>query len=153
MGVNLVRWRPFDRLGELPLLAWLSLHVLLYLGVCTVGGILWGLGSGATPVGHLIMLSVVVVWLTPLVIMLSLPAACCLIVLRMLSDVRWYWFRLAAVLLFAVPLPLYVLHTSGPGMAVPAAAIQLVMALLIVQPREGPRGWADRDPTMDDHHW
>ncbi|MEU5672941.1 hypothetical protein ACGF3C_08900 [Micromonospora sp. NPDC047762] len=68
--------------------------------------------------------------------------------LRLLSDVRWYWFRLAAILLFAAPFPLFVISAYGPPEALPVAAAQVLMALLIVQPRPNSGGWANRDPAL-----
>jgi hypothetical protein len=153
MGVVVVRRRPLCRLGELPCLAWLSLHTLLYLGVVAAAVALWELGLQRDLTRTLVTLIVAIAWCSPLLALLSLAAACCQGVLRVLADIRWYWFRMAALLLFAAPLPLFLLNVDGLAVALSVAAVQLVTALLIVQPREGPAGWADRDPTMGDHRW
>lgn len=151
MGVDAFRCRPFYRLGELPCLAWLSLNTFLYLGVGAAAVALWDLGLRRDPTETLITVLAAVVLLSPLVALMGAAAACCLGMLRILSDLRWYWFRLAALLLFAAPLPLFLFHADGLAVALTVAAVQLMTALLIVQPREGPAGWADRDPAMEDH--
>ncbi|MBF9132458.1 hypothetical protein I0C86_26420 [Plantactinospora sp. S1510] len=154
MSAEVLPWRPLRRLAELPTVLWLGMHVLLYLGVGMAGYAgyaLWDLRPGAPLVDSLLLIVVGVVWLGPLWAFVSVAATFCLGVLRLLTDVRWYWFRLAAVLLFAVPFPLFVLSVYGPETALPVAGAQLATALLIVQPRKKPGGWADRDPAMEDH--
>ncbi|GIF66175.1 hypothetical protein Ais01nite_42100 [Asanoa ishikariensis] len=149
MGDDVRQCQPIHRLAELPTAAWLSIHVLLYLCLSAVVFLLWD-----TPISSLtdILLAIVVgvAWLAPLWVFLSVAATFCLGVLRLLTDARWYWFRLAAVLLFAVPFPLLVLSVAGPAMALPVAGAQLATALLIVQPRRKPGLWADRAPAMGD---
>ncbi|AVT28412.1 hypothetical protein C6361_01640 [Plantactinospora sp. BC1] len=153
MDVEALRCRPLRRLAGLPGPLWLTFHVLLYLGVGAVGIALWDVRSGAALSQTLAAMLVGVLWFSPLVVFVSVAATFCLGVLRLLTTARWYWFRLAAVLLFAVPFPLLVLGVNGPETALPVAAVQLATALLIVQPRRGSDGWADRDPVMRDHHW
>ncbi|MBE1488580.1 hypothetical protein [Plantactinospora soyae] len=156
MGVDVLRCRPLHRLAELPTALWLSIHVLFYLGLGAMGFAgyaLWDLHP-RTPLAESLSLMIIgVLWLSPLWVFVSVAATFCLGVLRLLSDVRWYWFRLAAVLLFAVPFPLFVLSVYGPEAALPVAGAQLATALLIVQPRKKPGRWADRDPAIEDHRW
>lgn len=142
--------RPIQRLAELPTVLWLGIYVLLYLWLSTVSLVLWD-RSSTSLADTLLSVVVGLVWMSPLVVFVSLAATFCLGVLRLLSDARWYWFRLAAVLLFAVPFPLFLLFTSGPESALPVAGAQLATALLIVQPRKKPGEWADRDPAMGDY--
>ncbi|MGK5737616.1 hypothetical protein [Micromonospora sp. URMC 103] len=155
MDVDVFRCRPLHRLAELPAVPWLSIHVLLYLGVGVTGFVLWDLPPDRNLAEALVLmiLGVVFVLLSPGGALLGVAAAFCLGVLRLLSEVRWYWFRLAAILLFAVPFPLLLLSVYGPETALLVAAIQLAAALLIVQPRKRPGGWADREPAMEDHRW
>jgi hypothetical protein len=77
----------------------------------------------------------VVVWFSPLLAVMAVAASVCLGALRFMTDIRWYWFRLVAVLLFAVPVPLLTLVVAGPAAAVPVTAVQLAMALFIVRPQ------------------
>ncbi|MGC4744361.1 hypothetical protein ACLQ28_01670 [Micromonospora sp. DT201] len=154
MGIDTLRRRPLDRLAELPWALWFGFHVLLYLGVWAVGFVVYALMDpprGTAFAEDLLLIIIGIMFLAPLWALLSIAATVCLGVLRLLSDVRWYWFRLAAILLFAAPFPLFVLSTYGLQKALPVAGAQLVTALLIVQPRQNPGGWANRSPAMDDH--
>ncbi|MCG5469056.1 hypothetical protein LADH09A_002961 [Micromonospora sp. LAH09] len=154
MGIDTIRRRPLDRLAELPWALWFGLHVLLYLGVWLAGYVVYAFIDVTPGVGiaeNLLLITIGVMFLFPLWALLSVAGTVCLGVLRLLSDVRWYWFRLAAILLFAVPFPLFVFSTYGLRMALPVAGAQLVTALLIVQPRNNPGGWANRNPATADH--
>ncbi|MEU4476057.1 hypothetical protein [Micromonospora sp. NPDC023888] len=152
MGIDTIR-RPLDRLAKLPGALWIELYVLLYLGVWLAGFAVYAVMDGAPRVGiaeNLLLIIIGAMFLFPLWALLSVAGTVCLGVLRLLSDVRWYWFRLAAILLFAVPFPLFVFSFYGLRMALPVAGAQLVTALLIVQPRKNPDGWANRNPAMAD---
>jgi ABC-type multidrug transport system permease subunit len=153
MAVDVFRCRVLRGVAGLPFFRWLSLHVLLYLGVFAAASLLWDLGSGYSFSDALIGLIVGFGWSLPLVAVVSFAATVCLGALRLLTDARWYWFRLAALLLFAVPFPLLVLAEGGSQAALSVAVVQLATALLIVQPRRWPHGWAGRDPVMDEHRW
>ncbi|SCG65053.1 hypothetical protein [Micromonospora humi] len=155
MDVDVLRCRWRHDLAVSPALAWLSIHLLLYLGVGATTLALWNRVPDLSLVDTLLLtlLGVMFVLLNPGAAAVGVAAACCLGVLRLLSGVRWYWFRVAAVLLFAVPFPLALLVAAGPATALPVAAFQLTAALLVVQPRERPDAWASRDPAMEDHRW
>ncbi|MET7470783.1 hypothetical protein [Micromonospora sp. NPDC005211] len=148
MNVDVPRRGPIQALAALPALPWLSVHLLLYLGIAVVVPVLWE----PAPAGGLVeafgqaLTEVPSVLLSPGGVMVSALAVGCLGLLRLLSGVRWYWFRLAAVLLFVVPLPLFVYAAAGAGAAVPVAVPHLLVALLIVQPRLSDR-LADRAPA------
>ncbi|MDG4783698.1 hypothetical protein O7614_29005 [Micromonospora sp. WMMD961] len=154
MGINTLRGRPLDRLADLPWALWFGLHVLLYLGVWLAGYVVYALMDlppGRAIAEDLLLIFIGIVLLAPLWALLSVAATVCLGVLRLMSDVRWYWFRLAAILLFAAPFPLFVFSAYGLPKALPVAAAQVVTALLIVQPRKSPGGWANRNPAAEDH--
>ncbi|MEV4658380.1 hypothetical protein [Micromonospora sp. NPDC049301] len=156
MDIDRVRRRPLHRLAELQWAGWLSLHVLLYLGLWLAGFVVYvlmDLPPGRALAEHLLLIIIGIMFLAPLWALLSVAATFCLGVLRLLSDVRWYWFRLAAILLFAAPFPLFVLSAYGPQKALPVAAAQVLMALLIVQPRTDPGGWANQVPALEDRRW
>jgi hypothetical protein len=124
--------------------------VVLYLSMGAVGLALWEFSFDGSVTRTLAALVITIAWGWPLWIAVSVVVSICLGALRVLSTLRWYWFRLVAVLLFAVPLPLFLLAGVGPETALPVAALQVAMALLIVQPGEGD-GWSSRDPAMEDH--
>ncbi|MCG5442467.1 hypothetical protein NIE79_000245 [Micromonospora sp. NIE79] len=154
MDIDALRRRPLDRLAELPWAPWFGLHVLLYLGVWSAGHLVYALMDsppGTTLAEDLLLTALGIMLLAPLWALLSVAATFCLGVLRLLSDVRWYWFRLAAILLFAAPFPLFVFSAYGLQKALPVAGAQVLTALLIVQPRKNPGGWANRNPAMEDH--
>ncbi|MFY1689682.1 hypothetical protein [Plantactinospora sp. WMMB782] len=154
MSVEVSPCRPLRRLAELPTVLWLGTHVLVYLGVGVAvfaGYAFWDAQPRSSFAENLISIIIGILWLGPVWAFVSVAATFCLGVLRLLTDARWYWFRLAAVMLFAVPFPLFVLAVSGPEAALPVAGAQLATALLIVQPRRKPGRWADRDPAMADH--
>lgn len=150
----MLRRQPLDRFAELPWALWFGFNVLLYLGVWLAGLVVYALTDTVPGVGlaeNLLLLVIGIMFLFPLWALLSVAGTVCLGVLRLLSDVRWYWFRLCAILLFAVPFPLFVFSTYGLRMALPVAGAQLVTALLIVQPRKKSDGSANRNPAMADH--
>lgn len=130
----------------------MSIHLLLYLGIAIAVPVLWE----PAPAGGLVEASgralteVPSVLFSPGGVMVSALAVGCLGLLRLLSGARWYWFRLAAVLLFVVPIPLFVFSLAGAEEAVPVAVPHLLVALLIVQPRLSDR-LADRAPAPEDH--
>jgi hypothetical protein len=132
VDTDAVRCRRVDGLPGAP---WLALHVLLYLGSGLAGVILWQAAAGHRWVEIVGLLLVAVGWYAPLIAIAAVAASLCLGVLRLVSDLRWYWWRLTAVLLFAFPFPFVLYSADGPGTALPVAAIQLVTALLLVQPR------------------
>ncbi|MGC4867690.1 hypothetical protein ACLQ3B_19930 [Micromonospora sp. DT53] len=155
MGIDALR-RPLDRLADLPWILWFGLHVLLYLGVWLTGYVVYALMDlppGRALAEDLLVMTIGIMFLAPLWALLSVAATLCLGVLRLLSDVRWYWFRLAAILLFAAPFPLFVFSAYGPQKALPVAVAQVVTAMLIVQPRKDSGGWANRNPDLEDHRW
>ena len=132
MDIDAVRCR---RIAVLPGPPWLVLHVLLYLGVGVLGVILWQAATGNSWVEIAVLLMVAVGWYAPLIAVAAGAASLCLGVLRLVSDLRWYWWRLSAALLFAFPFPFVLYSVDGPATALPVAAVQLVTALLLVQPR------------------
>ncbi|WP_433495897.1 hypothetical protein ACQP26_13715 [Micromonospora sp. CA-248089] len=154
MTVDVPRRGPIHALAALPALPWIGIHLLLYLGVAVVVPLLWEpapAGSRVEAFGQALT-EVPSVIFSPGGVMVSALAAGCLGVLRLLSRVRWYWFRLAAILLFGVPLPLFVFAAAGAEAAVPVAVPHLLVALLVVQPRR-PDGWAEPDPAPEGHRW
>jgi hypothetical protein len=123
------------RVAALPGASWAVLHVLLYLAIGLSGVILWQAATGNRWVDIMVLLMVAVGWYAPLIAIAAVAASLCLGVLRLVSDLRWYWWRLSAVLLFAFPFPFILYAVDGPATALPVAAIQLATALLLVQPR------------------
>jgi hypothetical protein len=132
MGVDTFHCTPLRRVAGLSGWPWVSLHVLLYLVLAAAGYALWSGATGSSMAYVLVGTAVVIGWYGPV---LSVVVSVCLGALRLMTDVRWYWFRLVAVLLFAVPVPLLVLFLAGPAAAIPVTAVQLAMALFIVRPR------------------
>jgi len=150
MGDDVRQYQPIHRLAALPTAAWLGIHVLLYLSLSAAVLVLWDMPSSSL-VETLLFTVFGVLSLAPVLAFLSVAGTFCLGVLRLLTDARWYWFRLAAVLLFAVPFPLIVFLASDGATALPIFGAQLATALLIVQPRKKPGRWADQDPAMGDY--
>ncbi|MFG1721204.1 hypothetical protein ACGFII_21515 [Micromonospora chalcea] len=137
MNVDAPARRPIHALAALPALPWLGIHLLLYLGVAVVVPLLWepAPAGGRVEAVRQALTELPSVLLSPGGVVVTALAAGCLGVLRLLSRVRWYWFRLAAILLFGVPLPLFVFAAAGARAALPVAVPHLLVALLIVQPR------------------
>ncbi|MEU7715507.1 hypothetical protein AB0B03_26615 [Micromonospora chalcea] len=154
MNVDASRRRPIHALAALPAPLWVGIHLLLYLGVAVVVPLLWepAPAGGRVEAVRRALTELPSVLLSPGGVMVTALAAGCLGVLRLLSRVRWYWFRLAAILLFGVPLPLFVFAAAGARAAVPVAIPHLLVALLSVQPRRTD-GWAEPDPAPEGHRW
>ncbi|KAB1909600.1 hypothetical protein F8279_03370 [Micromonospora sp. AMSO1212t] len=148
MNVDVPRRRPIQAVAALPALPWLSIHLLLYLGIAIAVPVLWQL----TPAGGLVEVSgralteVSSVIVSRGGLIVSALAAGSLGLLRLLADARWYRFRLAAVLLVAVPFPLLAFGVAGAKATMPVAVTHLLVVLLIVQPRRS-HGMADRAPA------
>ena len=115
--------------GALP---WLLAHTLLYAVLLVVGMALPEFAGEAarTPGDNLRFgladASIVAVVLVPLAVVL-------LALLRLGRELRWYWFRLLALVLFNLSDPLF-LESAEPWTF---ALVNSVMALLVVQPRWG----------------
>ncbi|MFE2618210.1 hypothetical protein ACFXA2_31855 [Micromonospora chalcea] len=154
MNVDAPRRRPINALAALPALPWVGIHLLLYLGVAVVVPLLWepAPAGGRVEAVRQALAELPSVLLSPGGVVVTALAAGCLGVLRLLSRVRWYWFRLAAILLFGVPLPLFVFAAAGARAAVPVAVPHLLVALLIVQPQRSD-GWTEPDPAPEGHRW
>ncbi|MEU4237129.1 hypothetical protein [Actinoplanes sp. NPDC026619] len=139
MSVNALRgWAE-----ELPAGRWILLHAAAYLALsATALALTWHDGVG----GLLFALA----WGAPVFALLTAGFGTCLGLLRVLADLPWYWYRAVALLFFAAPLGLMLSAGVSARDVGVAAGVQIIMALLLVQPR---RHWATRDPAMDDHRW
>jgi hypothetical protein len=122
--------------GALP---WLFCHVVLYAVLLAVGSIVAQLaGDTFRTVGDNVALGligalVVSYVLVPLTVAL-------LALLRLGKELRWYWFRLVALLLFNLPDLLS--FDSGAPWVFPA--VNTALALLVIQPR-----WQLDDERLD----
>ena len=135
------------RVRELHWFPWMALHAALVLalvaGALTVWNLSTGTGIGTSLAGGVVVAAFYAPWL-------MVPLALILALLRVLADLRWYWFRLWAVLLFGLPIPA-LLNAETAGILSFAVA-QTLMGLLIVQPRP-PGLRSDQTPAMDGHTW
>lgn len=111
---------------------WLLLHTLVYAVLLAAGAILTQFaGDRWRPAGDNVALglagaSIMAYLLVPLTVVL-------LALLRLGKDLRWYWFRLVALVLFN--LSDLLLADSGAPWVFPL--VNSVMALLVIQPRWG----------------
>ena len=119
----------------------------LYLTLLAGGFAAWDFSTGTTALPSLFRGAVVAAWYGPWIVV---PLVMGLAVLRALGNLRWYWFRLGALLIFALPMPL--LRNEEIAAVLSIGAVQTLMALLIVQPR-APGIRAHEDPAMDRHDW
>ncbi|MFI5935375.1 hypothetical protein [Actinoplanes sp. NPDC051494] len=123
------------RIADLPLTLWVLLHTVAYLAVTSVGLALWGSAERGSDLTRSIgMVLVSVVWAIPLVITAGIAATAFPSILKLRGGTRGYGLRLTAVLVFAAPLPLFLLTTGTPADALLIALIQTATALIIVQP-------------------
>ena len=135
------------RVRELHWFPWMALHAALVLVLVAGALAAWNFSTGAAIRPSLFAGVVVAFFYAPWLIA---PLVLVLALLRMLADLRWYWFRLCAVLMFGVPIPA-LLNAEAVGILCFAVA-QMLMALLIVQPRP-PGLRSDQTPAMDGHTW
>jgi hypothetical protein len=136
-------FRPRRWVEELPGRWWVLLHAAFYLVLSgaalaltspdSLGGMLWALAWG---------------W--PVLGLMTAAFGTCLGLLRVLADLPWPWYRLLSLLFFVAPLGVVVPAGTPVKEAAVAVAVQVIMALVVVQPH---RSWAMADPTPDDHHW
>ena len=147
MAVHALECHPRRHVRELHWCPWLALHVVLYLTLLAAGFAAWDVSTGTTALPSLFRGAVVAAWYGPWIVV---PLVAGLALLRALGDLRWYWFRLCALLLFALPTPL--LRNEETAAVLSLGAVQALMALLIVQPR-APGIRAHENPAMDRHDW
>ncbi|MEV4352321.1 hypothetical protein AB0J83_48325 [Actinoplanes sp. NPDC049596] len=131
---------------------WLALHLMLYVlldaGMIAVLAAVDG-DRGANIAGTV---AVSIGWALPLHVAVLLPAAAALMFLRVLTGLRWYWFRLSALAVFVLPAGLlaWVLSSGDADALRFAVAWHILMALLVVRPNSD---WATTDPSPDQHRW
>jgi hypothetical protein len=138
--VLICRCPPARLIARAPVWVWLSLHVLLCLALY-IGSVAVAAVVESNPSDALGQVLLYVGWGMPFHLCLIVVVVGQLALLRMLQDVRWYWFRLAALAVFVLPI-LLLLLVAWPSGNVYAPLVFLpmsvLMGLLVLQPDPSP---------------